>query len=331
MRSIPAGSFERLSRLAALWRAWQCYARGKRRWPAVACFAVDADTHVLALHHELRSGAYEPGPYTQHVVRDPKTRLISAPAVRDRVLHQAVIAELAPFFERRYIHDSYACLPGRGPQRAVLRYLAWSRRYRWRLALDIRRYFPSIDHALLLDLIARPLRDGDTLALLRGLVEGGGAVYRTPLARQILALDRDPLPPGTGLPIGSSLSQWAANLYLDGLDHFVKRVLRVRAYLRYMDDAVLFADERAQLEDARAAIEAWLDTERRLALNPGRGHVVPAAEPSTYLGHRVSRAGLSPGRKVRRRLRDNVRAAAGRGPESLYQSLVSYRSIVSFG
>jgi retron-type reverse transcriptase len=286
---------------------------------------------VLALHHELRSGVYEPAPYSQHVVHDPKTRLISAPAVRDRVLHQAVIAELAPFFERSYIHDSYACLPGLGPQRAVLRYPAWTRRYRWRLALDIRRYFPSVDHAILLGLLARPLRDRDTLALLRRLVESGAAVYHTELARQILALDRDPLPPGTGLPIGSSVSQWAANLYLDGLDHFVKRVLRVRAYLRYMDDAVLFADDRTQLLDACAAISAWLGAERRLVLNPGSGHVVPAAQPSTWLGYRVSRAGLSPGHKVRRRLRENVRAAAERSQESMYQSLVSYRSLVSFG
>lgn len=233
MRSVPSGSFERVSSLGALWRAYTLHARGKLRRPAVARFSLDADTHVLALQRALAAGTYRPGPFCQLVLRDPKTRLISVPSLRDRVVHQAVVAELDPHYRRGYIDASYACLPGRGPQRAVLRYLAWTRRFRFRLSLDIRRFFPSVDHDILLeDVVFAKLRDPRMRKLLRGLVAAGGEVYRTPLAVEVLGLERDPVAPGTGLPIGSCLSQWAANLYLDGLDQYVKRVLKVPAYLR---------------------------------------------------------------------------------------------------
>jgi RNA-directed DNA polymerase len=331
MRSVPAGSFARLSAIPALWRAWQTYARGKGRWPAVARFALDADAHVLALHRALRQGSFAPEPHRQHVVHDPKTRLISAPSLRDRVLHQAVVAEIGATFTCRFIHDNYACLPGRGPQRAVLRYLDWTRRRRWRLSLDVRRYFPSVQHDILLELVFRQLRDRDARALLELLIRRGGDAYRTRLARQVRGGDGEPAAPGTGLPIGSSLSQWAANLYLDGLDHFVKRTLRVRSYLRYMDDMTLFADDAAELAAAGAAIAAWLHEQRRLALSTRPGAVVPAAAPSTYLGYRVSRAGLAPGRTLRRRMRGKLRAASRRGPCPLRQSLASYHALIGLG
>ncbi len=331
MRSVAAGSFAALSSVESLWSAWRSYARGKGRWPAVAAFALDADTHVFALHRALRNGSFTPDPYRQHVVRDPKVRLISAPSVRDRVLHQAIIAQIGAVYSGSFIHDSYACLEGRGPQRAVLRYLAWSRRYPWRLSLDIRRYFPSVNHDILLDIVFRRLKDRDTRALLAALVQSGGTVYQSPLARRLMGLEHDPLPSGTGLAIGSSLSQWAANLYLDGLDHFVKRELRIRAYVRYMDDFTLFADDRDILEHAEVAIRDWLSTMRRLSLNPRRRRLVAAAEPSTYLGYRVSQSGLTPGKKTRRRMRNNLRAAAERGAEPLRCSLASYQSLVRFG
>jgi hypothetical protein len=213
-----------------------------------------------------------------------------------------------------------------------LRYVAWSRRYRFRLSLDIRRYFPSIDHQILLDRIVLPkLRDERTGSLLRMLIAAGGDVYRTPLAVQVLGLDRDPVPAGTGLPIGSCLSQWAANLYLDGLDHFIKRTLKIPGYLRYMDDLALFCDDNAALREAREAIAGWISEHRRLVLNPKRWHVRPAVEPSTFLGYKVTRAGLSPGEKMERRLLINVRRAASQGPAALARTVRSYRALIGVG
>ena len=117
MKTLKLGSYQRLSDLDALWRAWRLCRRGKRRTPAVAAFELDCDRHLLALHRDLLAQRYRPSPWRLHRIRDPKTRLIAAPAVRDRVLHHALINDIGPVFERRYIEQSFAAGHGRGPHR----------------------------------------------------------------------------------------------------------------------------------------------------------------------------------------------------------------------
>ncbi|HEX9621112.1 MAG TPA: reverse transcriptase domain-containing protein [Polyangiaceae bacterium] len=324
MHSIPAGSFARLSSPEALWQAYLRYRRGKRRTHAVASFDLDADLHVLELSAELRRGRYRPGPYRLDVVHDPKVRLIAAAPVRDRVVHQALVAELAPHYERGFIHDNYASQSGRGPHRAVLRYLAWTRRHAFRLSLDVRRYFPSVDHAILARLLFRRLADARTRALIESTLVEGGKVYESELARRVMRLEQEPLRPRSGMPIGSYFSQWCGALYLDAFDHFVKRELKVAAYLRYCDDLVLFAGEPPALEQAFETITDWLERERALTIRPKGGGVRPTTEPSTFLGYRVSRGGILPGPKLKRRMRSRLRAAAARGPQALARSVRSY-------
>lgn len=330
MRSVPAGSFARLASPLALWRAFVRCSAGKRRTPRVAAFDLDADREVLRLSRDLLAGRYQPGGYRLHVIRDPKVRLIAAAPVRDRVLQDALVRELAPTYEASFIEDSYASGTGRGPLRAALCYLSFQRRFRFRLSLDVRRYFPSIRHEILQALLFRRLRDGRTRDLLRQLIAAGGAVYQTPLAREVLGLEADPLPPGSGLAIGAYLSQWSGALYLDGLDHYVKRTLKIPGYLRYMDDLALFDDDPRRLAEARGAIAAWLLAERGLTLGQRRLAVVPTDSPAVFVGLRISRGGLAPGPKLRRRLRLRLRAAAARGHARLWRSLQSYRGLFMF-
>jgi hypothetical protein len=162
------------------------------------------------------------------------------------------------------------------------------------------------------------------------LLQSGAEVYRTPLAVQTLELDRYPLAPDCGLPLGSYLSQWCGTFYLDGLDHFVKPELKVEGYLRYMDDFTLFGDDRAALLAARQRIVDWLERERRLQLNPKRWHIVPNTTPGVFLGYRVSRSGIGPSRKLRRSMQRRLQLAAGRGYEPLVRSLQSYRGLLLF-
>lgn len=236
-------------------------------------------------------------------------------------MHQSLVSELAPHFERSYIDDSYACRPARGPHRAVLRFLGFARTYRHCLRLDIRRYFQSIDHTILQSIWAHRIADARTLELLKLL----GEVYRTPLAIQTVGASE----PGAGVPVGSSLSQWAANLYLDGLDHYVKRELKVRGYLRYMDDSVLFANDIRVLERARECVEVWLQAHRRLVLNPKHGDIGSTQAPTVFLGYRIARAGVTPSRKLRRRMYMNVQRAAARGPDALVRTVRSYRGLLA--
>jgi len=325
MRSVRAGSFERLTAFKALWRAWLAYRQGKGRRPVITAFDLDADRHLLALHRELAAGAYRPRAYRVSLVRDPKTRLVAAPAVRDRVLQRALLAEIGPAYERGFIDQHYACGSGRGPHRAVLQHLGCMRRFRHRLALDIHHYFASVDLDRLLGLFAHRLRDDDTLELIHRLLAAGAGVYHTPLARGLLG----EVAPGRGLPLGGFLSHWCGAFYLDGLDHHIKRALKVRGYLRYMDDLVLFSDSPDRLEACRSDIADWLGRERGLRLKDPAAQVLPNTQPATFLGFRVSRAGVLAGPKMKRRLRARLAAADAVTPQRLARSLVAYRGVLA--
>ena len=115
----------------------------------MAAFDIDADRHLCALHRTLVADRYAPEPWRLRVIRDPKTRLIAAPSIRDRVVHRALLDEIGRHYERSFIEHSYIGAIGRGPHRGVLQYLRWLRRYRYCLNLDIRLYFPSIHHPTL--------------------------------------------------------------------------------------------------------------------------------------------------------------------------------------
>jgi hypothetical protein len=167
-----------------------------------------------------------------------------------------------------------------------------------------------------------------TLELLRLTITSGDQVYGSQLAATTLG-ERCPSA-GQGLPLGSWFSQWCGNFYLDSLDHFVKRTLKIPGYQRYMDDFVLFADDKTQLIEARTVIAAWLHKARALDLNPKHLAIEPTHIPAVFLGYRVSRAGISPSRKLRRHLRSRLRVGASRGEEALFRTLQSYRAILLF-
>jgi RNA-directed DNA polymerase len=327
MRSVPVGSFRLVSDPETLWYAWRTVRRGKRRGASVAAFELEADRRIFALSRALRSGAYRPAAAALRTVRDPKLRLIAAPAVADRILHRALLDAIGPTYERGYFHHCFTRGPGVGMHHAVLAYLGQLRGHPWRCQLDIAKYFPSVDLARLESLLFRRLADPDTRLLVSRLLDAGARVYRSAGAREILG----PPPVGRrGLALGSYLSQWCGNFYLDGLDQFIKRELKVPGYLRYMDDFVLFDDDPGRLALARSAIADWLARERGLALKPRGGQVRPAREAATFLGYRVSRSGICPGRKLRRRFAARVRAAADSGDAALERCLVSYRGLLLF-
>ncbi|MEM6455110.1 MAG: reverse transcriptase domain-containing protein [Acidobacteriota bacterium] len=321
--------FEAIAAPEALLRAWQRYARGKRRRPSVAAFAQRAEQHVLDLADALADGSYRPRTHRLLTVRDPKPRLIAIAPVRDRVVHRAIYDALAPDFHRGLTADTFACLEDRGSHRAILRFLDGMRRHRYVLHLDIQRYFPSVDHAVLRALLVPRLRDRRIHGLIDALLASGDRLYRRP---EVVAFyPRDDLARGRGLPIGNLTSQWWANLYLSGFDHHVKRVLNVGTYLRYMDDLVLFDDDRARLRQHRAAIADWLCTERRLTLNGRKGHIRSTGQPQTYLGYRVSRAGIRVGSRAVHRLRQRLPELIAAGDAArLDASLDAWRAVATF-
>ena len=262
---------------------------GKRRKPGAAAFAAGLETQLLRLERELLDQTWRPGRYVEIAIRDPKPRLVSAAPFRDRVVHHALCSVIVPLFERGFIHHSYANREGKGTHRAVTQYEHWRDSHRYVLRCDIHRYFPAIDHARLKTLFRRRIACPATLWLLDTIVDGSNA--QEPVNHYYPGDDLfAPFSRRRGLPIGNLTSQFFANLYLDGLDHFVTEVLRA-PYLRYVDDFALFHDDPAVLAGWRDRIAAWL-AGRRLSLHPRKTIILPAREPSAFLGYV-----LRPGRR----------------------------------
>lgn len=285
---------------------------------------------MAALAEALHAGTYRPEPYRLLFLHTPKRRLIAAAAVRDRLVHHAAVRVLAPIFDPSLIDATYACLDGRGCHRALLAMVAAMRRARFMMLLDIRHYFLSIDREILIeDVMARKLKDRRVLELLRVIADSGAGLYTRPEVAEFLGLQPGFPPPRCGLPIGNLTSQWWGNHYLSGLDHFVKRELKVGLYQRYMDDAVLLADDAGQLVAAREAIAVWLWERRRLRLKRPAAPVVSTGEVVTYLGHRVSQAGVAPTRAALRRMQRRISGLVLRGTvEQVERSIAAYGGVL---
>lgn len=314
--------FEKLCDPDHLDRAVDLTVRGKRLRRDVAWFLFRREDEVERLQLELAAGSYHPEAFELVRILDPKPRLIARVPIADRVVHTALVTLMEPIFLPGLLPDAFACRRGLGTHRAVLRLLDLVRRHRFALHLDVRSYFPSIDHGVLRGLLARRIRDARFLAVLDRVLEAGRGVYDSPAARAMAHIDADWPPPGRGLPIGAYTSQFfAAHVYVGGLDHFIKRELKVPGYVRYVDDIFLFGDRRSELRRWRAAVACWLEAERSLRLKHPEARILSCRGPLVALGHRVRRDGVEALpralRRLRRRLRYELMRPCGRriGPE----------------
>jgi RNA-directed DNA polymerase len=259
-------------------------ARGKRGKEPAARFEYHLEDNLIALHDELRQKAYRPGPYDSFYIHEPKRRLISAAPFRDRVVHHALYNVIEPIFERSFVHDSYANRKGKGHHRALDRAQFFARRYRYVLPCDVRQFFPSIDHALLRRTLDRKLRDRDVLWLVDRILESGVGVLSEEYS--LVYFPGDDLWAANrhrGLPIGNLTSQFWANCFLSPFDHFVKRELGCPAYVRYVDDMLLFGDDKRQLWAWKGAIVERL-ARLRLTIHGARAQVRPTTEGLPFLG-----------------------------------------------
>ncbi|GAB4300265.1 MAG: hypothetical protein Kow0096_20140 [Thiohalomonadaceae bacterium] len=272
--------FERITAWENIFAAWQDARKGKRGSEEVRRFELDLEANLISLHEHLLRGTWRPGETRRFWVRDPKWREITAPPFADRIVHHAIVRVIEPLFERRFVADSYACRKGRGTHAAVMRTQAFLRqaKRRWGhgayiVKCDVKSYFASIQHGILMRQIERVIECQRTLALLRAVFGGYGF-------------------DGVGLPVGALTSQLAANILLDAIDHRIKDNWGVREYVRYMDDFVLIAPDR---HTARA----WLDTtgdelaRLGLRLNPKSGYW-PIGRGVDFCGYRIYATHIRP-------------------------------------
>ena len=321
--------FEKICAFENLHRAYRRARQGKRYRDYALSTDRRLEEALLELRDELRDGRYAPGPYREFRIREPKTRWIAAPSFRDRIVHHALCAVIEPILDRTFIFDTYACRLGKGTHRALDRAQLFARRSEYVLHGDVRQYFPSIDHGVLLGKLGRKIGDETALNLIEAILESSPvSLMSTP--RWFPGDDLfTPLTRRRGLPIGSLTSQLVANLDLSDFDHFVKEALRVRGYVRYMDDFLIFGDSKRELAEQRQRVRDLLERDR-LELHPKKQEIYPTRCGIPFLGFRIlcDRRRLKR-ENIRRFLRRMRRKAAlveeGRLPKRAYvESLRSW-------
>ncbi|MCL4688331.1 MAG: reverse transcriptase/maturase family protein [Burkholderiales bacterium] len=272
----------------ALYRAYRAAARAKSGRRSCFQFTRRLGANLAALHEEIHAGTYVPRPYYTFVVHEPKTRTIYAPAFRDLVVQHAIYRAVAPVFDRTFIAQSFACRPGMGTHKAAdytQAALQAAPAGSYTLKLDVRKFFYRIHRPMLRALIERKVKDRRFVDLMMAFADHGEPV---------------------GIPIGNLLSQLYALIYLSPLDHFVKRVLKIGSYCRYVDDFILFGISRERAVECQARIEAFL---AGLGLELSKSTIAPVRRGVNFVGYRT----WASRRFVRRRALYHYRRALHRG------------------
>lgn len=265
----------------ALHQAWNRVRRGRRSQGDVLAFERELEPNLIDIQNSLIWKTYRTGPYRRFRVFEPKERLIGALPLKDRIVQHALVAMINPIWESRFIHDSYACRPGKGAHAGADRAQMFLRQAQrehgcaYVLKADISKYFASIPHDALKRLLRRRIACADTLWLIDEIIDS-------------IAEPNDPLP--RGISIGNLTSQLFANIFLHELDEHVKHELKEPRYLRYMDDFAVIGGDKAHLHDLRRSIEGFLYAHLGLRLN-AKTQVFPVSiergRALDFLGYRI--------------------------------------------
>ena len=313
-------SFENVLRASRMARL------GKRYKTSTARFEFALEKNILKIIRELKEKTYTPGPYKDFIIYEPKMRQISAAPYYDRVIHHALMNIVEPLVRTSYIHDTYACIKGRGTHSAVDRYKQFQRKNTYVLKCDIKKYFQNIDHEILMEKLTGKIKCPDTLWLLETIIRSkaydSGCEY----------FDGDnlftPVQRPKGVPIGNLTSQFFANLYLNDFDHFMKQEIKNRYYIRYCDDFVIFSNDKETLKQVKQAVIDYLDI-IRLKVHPNKTRVFRVNDGVDFLGYRIwpgySKVRKSRVKSYRRRIR-RMEDAYSRGELTLERVTASVRS-----
>ena len=264
--------------------AYRKAARHKRGKASAATFEHQLADHLLDLQADLTQFTYQPGEYVHFMIHDPKQRRISAAPFQDRVAHHALCNVIEPLFEAQFIPHSYANRVGKGTHAAIDYAQTLAQRYRYVLRADIVKHFPSIDHAVLVDILADTVRDDATLWLVERIIASGAGVLADEY--EMVWFPGDDLFAASrprGLPIGNLTSQFWSNCYLNPLDWFITQDMGCGAYLRYVDDVALFSDSKRRLYAWKRELVAFLAT-LRLTIHAAEAQVIPCEQGIPWLG-----------------------------------------------
>ncbi len=307
-----------------LFLAWDKFKKGKQNKRDVQKFEWQLEENIFKLYRELKSKKYRHGLYKSFFINDPKQRRISKADVRDRIIHQAVFNVLNPVFESTFIAHSFSCRVGKGTHRAVEALTNITRKIGknnfkpcFVLKCDIKKFFDSIDHDILFNLIQKKIKDDKTVWLIKEIIKSFSASSNK------------------GLPLGNITSQLFANIYLNKLDQFIKHKLKIKYYIRYCDDFVIIADNKFYLQNLITTIKSFLRENLIFELHPQKITIRKFYQGIDFLGyvvlphHRLLRTKTRQRifRKLEKRVKEYKRGTINK--QTLEQSLQSYLGVLS--
>jgi retron-type reverse transcriptase len=321
--------FEKMISLENLFQAWANFKSDKQQKKDVRKFEWKLEQNIFRLHWELRGRTYTHGAYTSFHIQDPKQRHIHKAKVRDRILHHAIFSMLNPLYEETFIPNSFSCRIGKGTHKGVLALEKMIEKESknhsmpcFVLKCDIRKFFDTVDHEILLGIMFKRVKDENVRWLLKEVVES-------------FSSEQSDIFRARGVPIGNLTSQLFANVYMNELDQFAKHELKIKHYARYTDDFVIVSHNREYLSTLLKPISSFLEQRLALKLHPRKVTIRKCKQGIDFLGYiafphyRTLRTKTK--KRIFKKLRERVREyeAGARSEESLNQCLHSYLGVLS--
>ena len=353
--------FEKIISAENLFLAWDEFKKGKLKKKDVLAFEWNLEKNIFDLQHDLQYHTYKHSVYTSFTITDPKQRKIHKATVRDRVLHHAIFRVLNPLFEPAFIAHSYSCRVGKGTHKGINdlakilnRVSNNNTRICYALKCDIKKFFDSVNHTILLRIIERKVADSNAMWLLREII---ASFYKSP-EYQLQLFDsagtnrererererespstalriEERVNSGVGIPIGNLTSQLFANIYMNQFDYFVKHSLKVKHFVRYTDDFIIVSNSREYLADLVAVITKWLRSNLKLELHPNKITIHKFSQGIDFLGYTLLPKYRLLRTKTKRRIFKKLKQKVIGGKtgmvshESANQSLSSYLGVIS--
>jgi len=308
--------------------AWQEFLKGKRNKKDVEEFQLRLMDNIFDLYNDLKNKKYKHGSYKAFKINDPKSRDIHKAEVRDRLLHHAIYRILYPYFNKKFIYDLYSCRLEKGTHKAINRFRDFYRivsknntKTCWILKCDIRKFFSSINHKILKNILNKYIKDENILGLLNQIINSFKTNNNNIFSSKYTIADND----GKGLPLGNLTSQLLVNIYMNEFDQFVKRELKVKYYIRYADDFVIFSQVKENLEKTLKQMKEFLLNNLKLNMHSDKVYIKTISSGVDFLGwvnfpkYRVLRT------STKRRMFRNI------NKNSKKEIIISYLGMLSHG
>jgi retron-type reverse transcriptase len=266
--------FQEVFKFENLYNSYLKARRGKNNSAEVLRFTYNLENELLKLQCELKNQTYKTGKYRHFIIFEPKERKISALPFRDRVVHHAICSVIGVIFEKKFIYDSYACRKGKGTHAGVDRIQKFIRKVSincYVLKCDVSKYFSSVNPEVLKQVIREKIADKELLQLLDKIIDSQ--------EEQNSSLNN-------GIPIGNLTSQLFANIYLNKLDEYIKYELKIKYYLRYMDDFIILHESKEYLHGVKEKVRIFFIS-MKLTLHPKKANIFPVALGVDFLGYRI--------------------------------------------